>query len=196
MVRVRSSVWRLLLLVVPCATAHQGRGQSSPYAARFATTLAPLPGKVAYRNAVVTCNKPGLVALTYDDGPGQYTDQLLDILDYNHVKATFFVNGNNNNGPITEGSLPGVLLKTYVAGHHIGSHTWSHADLETLTRDERWQQMEQLQETLADILGVSPTYMRPPYFSCQTDCLQDMADFGFQVVSYEDNTNHKYRTVY
>lgn len=37
------------------------------------------------------CTKPGLVALTFDDGPGQYNDQLLALLKKKNVPATFFV---------------------------------------------------------------------------------------------------------
>ncbi|KAI0158401.1 hypothetical protein BJ166DRAFT_614074 [Pestalotiopsis sp. NC0098] len=152
--------------------------------------VAPVPNVPAPQTSnskpgtvITTCNKPGVVALAYDDGPGPYTDQLMDILKQNSVQATFFVNGNNNLGPITEGALPLVLNKILEQGHQIGSHTWSHANLSSLDREERWEEMEALQEALANITGFSPRYMRPPYFACQEDCVQDMNDFGFHVVT-------------
>jgi peptidoglycan/xylan/chitin deacetylase (PgdA/CDA1 family) len=144
----------------------------------------PMPQSVSKTpgSIINTCTKPGVVALAYDDGPGIYTDQLLDILRQNSIQVTFFVNGNNEDGPITEGTLPKTLKNTLLQGHQIGSHTWSHADLNSLTREERWEEMESLQEALANVTGFAPTYMRPPYFSCTDDCVQDMTDFGFRVV--------------
>lgn len=153
--------------------------------------IAPVPNVPAPQTSnskpgtvITTCNKPGVVALAYDDGPGPYTDQLMDILKQNSVQATFFVNGNNNLGPITQGALPKILNNVLAQGHQIGSHTWSHADLNSLDRKERWEEMESLQEALANLTGFSPRYMRPPYFSCHEDCVQDMTDFGFHVVGF------------
>ncbi|CAG8766477.1 28715_t:CDS:2 [Racocetra persica] len=42
---------------------------------------------------ITTCSKPGVVALTFDDGPGPYTNILLDYLSSKQIKATFFVVG-------------------------------------------------------------------------------------------------------
>ncbi|KAF7539081.1 hypothetical protein G7054_g2404 [Neopestalotiopsis clavispora] len=150
----------------------------------------PMPQSVSKTpgSIINTCTKPGVVALAYDDGPGIYTDQLLDILRQNSIQVTFFVNGNNEDGPITEGTLPKTLKNTLLQGHQIGSHTWSHADLNSLTREERWEEMESLQEALANVTGFAPTYMRPPYFSCTDDCVQDMTDFGFRVVTADLDT--------
>ncbi|KAK9413935.1 putative NodB-like protein [Seiridium unicorne] len=141
------------------------------------------PQSRSLEKVITSCTRSGTVALTYDDGPGPYTDELLNILDQNRVKATFFVNGDNANGPITEGRLPAILRRAYAKGHHIGSHTYSHANLAALGPGERWQEMDRLQQVLGDIIGVAPTYMRPPYFSCPGDCVQDMSDFGFHVVN-------------
>jgi peptidoglycan/xylan/chitin deacetylase (PgdA/CDA1 family) len=44
---------------------------------------------------LITQCKPGYVAITYDDGPYQYTSELINLLDREGVKATFFVNGQN-----------------------------------------------------------------------------------------------------
>jgi hypothetical protein len=172
--------WQLVLpwATLTSATLNNGR----PLFIEARTGAVPTTKTSPYNTMITTCASPGMVALTYDDGPGHYTDELLSILSKNGVKATFFVNGDNNNGPITKGILPSILRKVYARGHHIGSHTWSHANLTGLTREQRWQEMDQLQDALSNIIGITPTYMRPPYFECPSDCLRDMSDFGFHVV--------------
>ena len=47
------------------------------------------------------------------------------------------------------------------------SHTWDHKDLQTLTNVEIDLEMQQLHTALRKILGMSPTYMRPPFGSCE-----------------------------
>ncbi len=59
-----------------------------------------------------------VIYLTFDDGPGQYTEQLLEILDKYNVKATFFV--------VTSNTYKHLLKKMDAAGHSIGLHTDSH----------------------------------------------------------------------
>jgi peptidoglycan-N-acetylglucosamine deacetylase len=60
------------------------------------------------------------VALTFDDGPGDDTAALLDVLRKRHVRATFFVVGANAN------ARPGLVTREAADGHLIGDHTWHH----------------------------------------------------------------------
>lgn len=60
-----------------------------------------------------------VIYLTFDDGPGPYTEKLLDILDRYNVKATFFVTGYDDR-------YNDVLKKEYEKGHTIGLHSFSH----------------------------------------------------------------------
>jgi peptidoglycan/xylan/chitin deacetylase (PgdA/CDA1 family) len=54
-------------------------------------------GSIAYGGAgIIDCTAPGVIALTFDDGPYIYTSHILDILEQYNVKATFFITGNNN----------------------------------------------------------------------------------------------------
>ena len=62
------------------------------------------------------------VALTFDDGPGIYTRQILDILDQYHVKATFFMNGDQ------AAIRPQIAQEVLKRGHEIGDHTYSHVN--------------------------------------------------------------------
>ena len=66
------------------------------------------------------CTTPGTIALTFDDGPYQYTAELLNILSRNGARGTFFVNGQNW-GNIYD--YTGVVQRMHNEGHQIGSHT-------------------------------------------------------------------------
>lgn len=72
---------------------------------------------VLYGAVITHCAVPGTVALTFDDGPGIYTPQLLDLLSEYGARSSFFVNGyqlSNHHD---------ILVRTLNEGHQIGSHT-------------------------------------------------------------------------
>lgn len=132
------------------------------------------------------CTQSGQVALTFDDGPASLTTQLLDLLDARQARATFFINGNNaGQGIIDDPSTgyPDVLRRMLNSGHHIGSHGWSHKDLNTLGPEQRRSEIIRVEQALAGIAGVIPTYFRPPYGSCDGQCLQELDSLGYHVVS-------------
>lgn len=92
---------------------------------------------------IYDCVVPGDIALTYDDGPWIYTDGMVNVLDSYNAKATFFITGiNNGKGAIdTTPAWNAVIKKMYSSGHQLASHTWSHADLSTLTETRRRDEM-------------------------------------------------------
>lgn len=61
----------------------------------------------------------GKIYLTFDDGPSNLTNEILDILDEENVKATFFVTSNVNN-------YSSIVKRAFNSGHTIGLHTYSH----------------------------------------------------------------------
>lgn len=63
------------------------------------------------------CPKDHEWALTFDDGPSNYTTQLLDYLDKEQIKATFCVMGAHVQ------QYPDILKRVYESGHQIASHT-------------------------------------------------------------------------
>ncbi|ORY47468.1 family 4 carbohydrate esterase, partial [Rhizoclosmatium globosum] len=108
------------------------------------------------------CDKDWQAALTFDDGPGKWTGELLDYLAEQGIKATFFVNGKNWNciyNPI----YTDFLIRAYNEGHQIGHHTWSHKALTEISDDQVHQEMQLLDDAFYRILGFVPRYMRPPY---------------------------------
>ena len=105
----------------------------------------------------VDCRRVKCVALTFDDGPGAYTDTLLGHLARYRAKATFFVVGQN------VAANPGIVRKAYAAGHEIGSHTWSHPDLTKLTAAGVRAQLARTDHVVKAATGVAPKLVRPPY---------------------------------
>ncbi|KAL4922343.1 hypothetical protein BDW62DRAFT_51733 [Aspergillus aurantiobrunneus] len=128
------------------------------------------------------CYVPGMVALTFDDGPYIYTEELLGILHEYGAKATFFVNGYNlaNN--------EWLIRRVVNEGHQLASHTWGHADLTVLGYDQIAEQMTLLESAFVDAVGVIPTYMRPPYLAVNDHVLSVMADLGYHVIGASVDT--------
>lgn len=152
----------------------------------------PLLGMVPYGFNIYTCTTPGTIAMTYDDGPYLWTSQLLDILDYHGIKATFFVTANNHGkGPLNDPARPWVALlkRMYASGHQIAGHTMDHPDLNTLSESDRRAQMTELEVRLKEIIGCYPTYMRPPFSSCGAACMSTMKDLGYHVVLFDLDTD-------
>jgi peptidoglycan/xylan/chitin deacetylase (PgdA/CDA1 family) len=130
------------------------------------TVARPHLGSIPYGgDGIYDCFVPGTIALTFDDGPGAYTSNILDTLDAYNAKATFFITGiNNGKGEIDDPGLPWAALirRIYASGHQIASHTWSHQDLSIITAQQRQDQMVKNEMALRNILGFFPIYMRPP----------------------------------
>lgn len=155
----------------------------------------PKIGSVTYApNIIRSCVVPGTIALTFDDGPREYTSELLDLLERYHAKATFFVTGNNGGkGSIDDPDLPwgDLIRRMQRSGHQIASHTWTHQDLSKITHEQRMEQILKNEMALRNVLGAFPTYMRPPYSSClpESGCLADLGELGYHIVLYDIDTS-------
>ena len=88
-------------------------------AAATVSPAAPVQKRTA-ASVISSCNKPGVIALTFDDGPFTFTDTLLDLLRDADMKATFFLNGQNW-GNIYD--YEDIVNRFVAEGHQIGSHT-------------------------------------------------------------------------
>jgi peptidoglycan/xylan/chitin deacetylase (PgdA/CDA1 family) len=130
---------------------------------------------------VLECTSPGMFALTFDDGPSDYTSDLLDILDANDVKATFFVNAYNYQD-ITQAPFKDVIKRMYKSNHHIASHTYDHLDITLLDANGVWDQLKRMDRVLKDIIGKEPRYFRPPFGKASPDNLSQLDSWGYQVI--------------
>ncbi|KAJ7666323.1 carbohydrate esterase family 4 protein [Mycena rosella] len=108
------------------------------------------------------CTVNNTVALTFDDGPYLYMTYISDLLTQNNAKGTFFVNGNNYNC-IYNDDVVASLRYTFLAGHQIASHTWSHPHLKSLNVTRITREFELVDSALESILGIHTDFLRPPY---------------------------------
>lgn len=98
------------------------------------------------------------VVLTFDDGPDPtYTPQILDALRDLGVPATFFAIGENME------RNPGLVHRIIAEGHDIGSHTFTHPDLGSVSTARVKLELNATQRSLQAILGRSTRLFRPPY---------------------------------
>lgn len=97
-----------------------------------------------------------MVALTFDDGPGRFTDKLLDCLEENNAKATFFMLGENVE------RFPDVVKRMHDSGMELGNHSYDHTILTSTTKDGVIQQMHKTNSAIENICGVPADVMRPP----------------------------------
>ncbi len=103
-----------------------------------------------------------VVYLTFDDGPGAYTQQLLDVLDKYNVKATFFV---TNASP----KYQDMIAKEYAAGHSIGIHTYSHDYNKIYASEEAYfEDLEAMQDVIVKQTGETTNIIRFPGGSSNT----------------------------
>ncbi|KLO98284.1 Uncharacterized protein Y057_13426 [Fusarium fujikuroi] len=151
----------------------------------------PKVGSIPYGQAIYRCNRNGDIALTYDDGPYTYTEDLLDLLQRYNAKATFYITGRNlGKGAINDPDTPwpGLIRRMVRDGHQIASHTWSHQRLTTLSRSKFWNQMIYNEIAFADILGYFPTYMRPPYSASNTTTDAWLNELGYHITYFNLDT--------
>ncbi|KAF9357500.1 hypothetical protein BGX26_003631 [Mortierella sp. AD094] len=144
---------------------------------------APAP---ASTSIITTCTTTGTIALTFDDGPQEYTNELLDLLKARGAKVTLFVNGHNN-GDIAE--FAGVVKRAYDEGHQIASHTYSHPDLVKLDKASIISEMTRLDTVLKTIIGVSPIYIRLPKGSYNDLVISTLNELSFKIVGWDEDTN-------
>ncbi len=105
----------------------------------------------------IDTSKP-MVAITFDDGPyDQTTPTMLDALEDNWAKATFFCLGQN-----TE-YYPEIVQREYALGMQVATHTYSHAQLTTLSDSELEEEVSKAISAIENAIGVAPTLVRPPY---------------------------------
>jgi peptidoglycan-N-acetylglucosamine deacetylase len=104
-----------------------------------------------------------LVALTFDDGPTHYTDDILAVLKKHEARATFFVVGK------VAADSPKRIAQLRAAGMEVEDHGWAHAHLTDATRQAVLSEITRTET----VIGKSK-YFRPPY-GLVTQTIRDVA---------------------
>jgi peptidoglycan-N-acetylglucosamine deacetylase len=141
----------LLLLSASSALART----SSP------STTTPKKGYYVNKNFEVVpfdqkANKK-VVLITIDDGPSKYSTSMVSTLLAHKAPAIFFVNG------IHDKTNLGHIKRIHDAGFAIGNHTWSHANLNKISKDNVSKEIESNTKLIKKITGGNPAFFRPPY---------------------------------
>lgn len=123
-----------------------------------------------------------VIALTFDDGPSQYTGKILDILKKNSVKATFFELGEQSL------EMPDADARIVKEGHQLASHSVSHPYLPKMSRDAM---REEITTSFADIKkarGTETRTFRAPYGAFGVEQWKEAADLIDKNVLWDIDT--------
>ena len=175
------SVYRFLFICFASAAFAFTEGADSTPATRHAA-----------KKTEATAEDPGItfnsvhvdgpyIAMTFDDGPSAtLTPKLLDLLAAHHIKATFFVIGEN----VAE--HPDVVARAAREGHEIGNHSWSHPNFGKMSDDNVRSQLRRTDDAIRSATGSRPTLMRPPYGSITPREKRWIHDeFGYRIILWD-----------
>ena len=114
---------------------------------------AGLPPEGTHMGRYIDPSKP-MVALTFDDGPSAHTARILDCLEANDARATFYMVGNRM------GTYQSTVKRMVDMGCEPGSHTWDHTYITKLSQEGLFANLNRLDDTLQSIAGVRTATMR------------------------------------
>jgi peptidoglycan/xylan/chitin deacetylase (PgdA/CDA1 family) len=151
-----------------------------PSPAPIKTKASPTPTEPPITFNSVHVDGP-YIALTFDDGPSAtLTPKLLDLLAARHLKATFFVIGQN------AADHPDILQRAVREGHEIANHSWSHPNLGKMSDEAVRRELQKTDDAITAAIGKRPTLMRPPYGSItarQKKWIHD--EFGYRIIIWD-----------
>ncbi len=116
------------------------------------------------------------IALTFDDGPSQWTPAVLDLLREHEAHATFFVIGQR----VQE--RPDDVRRVTAEGHEIGSHTMTHPRLTEIEEEEVRREIQEGAHAVAEVLGERPKLFRAPGFHADERVLEIVSELGLEAV--------------
>lgn len=137
----------------------------------------------AYAPAVVSGGDQGKeVALTFDDGPGPYTERLVRMLDRLHARATFFTVGSQEQyfGTGTAAAL--------AAGDAVEDHTETHPMMGSLSAHDQYEQLFEPMARIEIAGGTRPRLFRPPYGSFDATTFRELRRLHMLMVLWSVDT--------
>ena len=122
------------------------------------------------------------VALTFDDGPNtKITPQLLAVLKFYHVKASFFLVGARVD------ANPELVQAQYAEGHCLGNHTYHHDRLTNIGPTEYRAEIRDCSQAIVRAIGQSPRFFRPPGGRCDAQVTRTAEQLGCKTVLWTVN---------
>jgi len=169
---------RALIAVVFVATASAQTTEPSPAAKAASQSSSPAAPRISFSYVHVDGS---YIALTFDDGPDKkLTPKLLDLLAQHHIKATFFVVGQN------AAEFPDIVARAVREGHEVGNHSWSHPNFAKMSDENIRRQLRQTDDAIKQATGQRPTLLRPPYGNLSTRQKQWIhQEFGYRIALWD-----------
>ena len=132
------------------------------------------------------------IAISFDAAWGaQDTDKLLQILDENNVKTTFFLCG------YWVDDYPDEVKKIFEAGHDIGNHSNTHPHSNQLSLEKNKAEIKAAHDKVKMLLGIDMNLYRPPFGEYNDTALQAAESLGYYSIQWDiDTLETKMRSVY
>jgi len=105
-----------------------------------------------------------IIALTFDDGPIQQTEYILDVLEYHGARATFCVLGYRVE------DWASTVLRTIALGSEVVGHSWGHPNFTLISQEEIAQQITDTSAAIESVIGIAP----PPIFRAPFGIIDDV----------------------
>ena len=123
-----------------------------------------------------------VVALTFDDGPTELTNDILAILNKHGAKATFFWLGKNLSNKVD------IIKKTKEDGHLIVNHSWDHTNGTDIDKNVVWE--NQVSRTFVELnkYGIQSHYYRPPFGGITQEQINFLKSKGITTVLWSITT--------
>lgn len=139
-----------------------------------------------------------MIALTFDDGPSEYTLRILRVLAQYDARATFCVQGYNVE------IYPDIVKQAVAQGNEIASHTWNHPNLTEISSSRVRSQLQRTNDAVAQVAdGYQIKVLRPPYGATNRTVRNICADLDMVIAHWQidtldwehRNANKTYRNV-
>ncbi len=123
------------------------------------------------------------IALTFDDGPHRwYTSRILEVLENNKAKATFFLVGKLCI------KYPELVKEIFAQGHCIGNHTFNHWNMTRLSEDRALFEWLACSEAIENAIGEETRFCRPPGGKLNESVIRSADRAGMMVITWTINS--------
>jgi peptidoglycan/xylan/chitin deacetylase (PgdA/CDA1 family) len=181
--KTNTSIFALTALAVGLIAAPAQAAGADPVPATASATVAAAPAADLTVTTKVTVRaakpKKKTVALTFDDGPSDYTYRVLDMLKKYKIKATFCIVGDN------VASYPKTTLRIKTEGHRLCNHSRDHADLTTLSAAQAKKELTDCQTQIKAATNLAPKVVRFPYGATNTKVNKIAKDLKLREVKWD-----------
>ncbi|MBE5885098.1 MAG: polysaccharide deacetylase family protein [Lachnospiraceae bacterium] len=124
-----------------------------------------------------------VIALSFDAAWGnEDTQEILDILERQDVKVTFFMTG----GWVE--AYPEDVKKIYEAGHELGNHSENHLNMSELSMSEIEEEIMLVHNRVKELTGYDMCVFRPPYGDYDNDVITGVENCGYYAIQWDVDT--------